>query len=535
MDDVLITQEPHSDGELISEDPTPRTSVKVSKNIALSMMRILVTAGIALVLPAYLTHHLAVDVYGAWVLILNLGSFVSFLDLGVQISVAKFVAEHDAKNDMLGASRNASAGLALLTSTGLLGVVLTLLTGWQVPRLFHNMPSNLYHDVRVSVVMVGCSLCFNLICSAYASVFIGLQRYSIPMGAAIINRLAYTISILGVVAFHGGLVMMAAVASVINVVTGTLQVIAWKRLASHIRVSLSLVDKTNLRQMVNYCFLLAIWTIGQVCVSGLDVTIVGHYAYAETAYYSVAALPSSFMIMVLGSVLGPMLPASSALGASRNAREMGEILSRATRYSTGILMVTAIPFILFGFQILHVWVGPVYAAHAVVYLRILILANIIRYLCAPYSTMVVGTGRLAAGTAAPVCEAIVNLGSSIYLASRYGAIGVAAGTILGSLVSVGMHFAVSMPRTQDKLEISRGQFFAKNILLPQILLLPAFAVWILRSALMSHAVFPFTIAGWFLASVFLLWFAVLKPAERTHLLKFARKRLSALSPAQANS
>jgi hypothetical protein len=36
---------------------------------------------VALVLPAYLTHHIPATTYGAWILILQLGAYVSFLDL----------------------------------------------------------------------------------------------------------------------------------------------------------------------------------------------------------------------------------------------------------------------------------------------------------------------------------------------------------------------------------------------------------------------------------------------------------------------
>jgi len=47
-----------------------------------------------------------------------------------------------------------------------------------------------------------------------------------------------------------------------------------------------------------------------------------------------------------------------------------------------------------------------------------------------------------AATASAVSEAVVNLGSSIYLANRFGAIGVAFGTVLGSIVGVALHFVV---------------------------------------------------------------------------------------------
>ncbi len=46
---------------------------------------------------AYLTSRLSVSVYGAWVLILQMAALVSFLDIGIQTAVAKFVAEYEAR------------------------------------------------------------------------------------------------------------------------------------------------------------------------------------------------------------------------------------------------------------------------------------------------------------------------------------------------------------------------------------------------------------------------------------------------------
>ena len=167
---------------LSPEKPTgkPTGLATLSRNVAFSLARVAANSLIALVLPAYLTHHLSVDIYGAWVLILQLGAFVSFLDLGIQTAVAKFVAEHDAKGDEVEAGRYASAGLAIMTASGLLGIVLTLGLAWQVPRLFHKMPAALYHDVRISVVLVGASLSFGLVCSVFSAIF--FKSISRPMG-----------------------------------------------------------------------------------------------------------------------------------------------------------------------------------------------------------------------------------------------------------------------------------------------------------------------------------------------------------------
>jgi O-antigen/teichoic acid export membrane protein len=505
---------------------------KISKNVGISLARVAINSLIALALPAYLTHHLPVATYAAWVLILQLGAFVTFLDFGVQTGVAKFVAEYDARNDEVGAGRYASAGLAIMILTGLLGLGLTLILAWQVPRLFHNMPPYLYRDVRISVVLIGASQSFTLVCSIFSAVFIGLQRYTIPMGIAIFNRGAFTAAVLVAVFFRASLATMGAAGALINIITALLQIVAWRRLASHIRVSLALADYRVVKQMLRYCFLLAIWTVGMVCVSGLDVTIVGHYAYSEAAFYSVATLPITFLLAIISSMLGPMMPASSALSTQRSASEMGDILGRTTRYSTVLLLLTGLPLIVCGLPILRLWVGPVYALHSLDYLRILVLANIIRSLCAPYATMIAATGRQGAATATAIAEAVVNLGCSVYLASRFGAIGVAFGTLLGSFVSVTLHFAVSMHYTRSTLAISRTRLFLTGLSRPAIAAIPSLLLlpfwW---SCSWRNSGVPLA-AVWGISTILFAWFGSLNREERNQLARFTKDHLMPLvSPA----
>jgi O-antigen/teichoic acid export membrane protein len=487
----------------------------VFSNIFANLARAAAVSLVTLLLPAYLTHRLPVAVYAAWVLILQLGAYVSYLDLGIQTGVSKFVAEYDALGDHSAAGRHASAGFALMVVAGTLGLGLTGLLAWQVPRLFAAMPTNLYHEVRIGLLLVGSSLSFGLVCAVYSAVFLGLQRYWIPTTVTIINRASFVAVVIAVAAFRGNLAEMGLAVAVVNVATGVLQVAAWWKKASHVSLSIGLVDFRILKNVARFCSLQSIWTIGMLCVSGLDITIVGHYEYTQTAYYAIATLPTNFVLLIVSSMLGPLMPASSAMSTRESPAGMGDFLARITRYSTVILLLTGLPLIICGFPILRIWVGATYATHTLVYLQILITANIIRNLCAPYATMISATGQQGAATATAICEAVVNLGSSIYLASRYGAIGVALGTFIGSFVSVGLHFAITMHFTRPTLAISRARLFLEGLLHPAIILVPSLLVYLLWREDQSLILEPALVFIWGLSTLIIAWFGVLGNSERS--------------------
>ena len=391
---------------------SPGIATTVFRNISANLARAAAVTAVAILLPAYLTHHVSVKVYAAWVLIIQLGAYVSYLDLGIQTGVSKFVAEHDAKGEHEEAGRYASAGFALMLLAGILGSALVLALAWQIPRLFSGMPANLFPQARIGLILVGFSLAIGLVCSVYSAVFLGLQRYWLPTFITILNRVLLAIAIVIAVHAGGNLAFMGLAVALVNASSGMLQVLAWRKRASHVSISLGLVDFSVLRNVARYCSLQSISTIAMFCIAGLDIVIVGHFDYVQTAYYSIATLPTSFLLLIISSLLGPLLPASSALSTRFSASQMGSFLTKLTRYNTIALLLTGLPLIVFAFPVLRLWVGPEYALHTVTYLRILVVANIVRNLCAPYATVITATGNQKSAIAAAVSEAVCQLAIS---------------------------------------------------------------------------------------------------------------------------
>jgi O-antigen/teichoic acid export membrane protein len=444
--------------------------------------RILATAVIALLLPAYLTKHLDVRTYGAWTLIVQLSAYVSFLDFGVQTAVSASVAEFDARCDAVGAGRRASAGLLVLVTGSIIGVALTSLLAWQVPQVFTHMPALLYPQVRVSVIVLGLSLSYTLLSSAFSSVFIGLQRFPVPVALTIANRFLAATVIFLVVLHHGALSAMAVGVAVVNITTSSLQIVLCRKLVPHVVVALLPIHPSIAREVLKSCFVIAMISGAMLCINGLDLIVVGRYDFARTAYYSVAASPNALMLMLLSAAMGAFLPATSALKARKTAHDMRTLLLRVTRYSSVLVILMGIGLLTFGPWLLKIWVGPRYASNAMPILRILVVANVIRNLYAPYATMIVALGKQAVLLASSFLEAAVNLTSSVYFAIHFGAIGVAWGTLLGATAGVALHFSLTMGRSKEELPVSRREMLVWTILRPAIVISPFASLMILRRA-----------------------------------------------------
>ena len=95
---------------------------KVLRGSASNFIRLVLSAAISIFLPHFLVHRMSPAEYSAWVLILQLSAYVTFLDLGIQTAIGKFVAEYDARKEPWEAEKLVSSAFLLLSAASICGL-----------------------------------------------------------------------------------------------------------------------------------------------------------------------------------------------------------------------------------------------------------------------------------------------------------------------------------------------------------------------------------------------------------------------------
>jgi O-antigen/teichoic acid export membrane protein len=493
--------------------------IKVLKGSASNLVRVALSMLFAFVLPRLLVHRLSPAEYSAWVLILQIGAYISLLDLGLQTAVGKLVAEYDALGDRFACSRTLSSSVSILCASAAVGAVAVALVAWQVPQLFHQMPAGLIGDVRGGILVVGMSAVFTLPFGAFLAAFTGLQSYGFPTALATSSRILTTAGLAILLLSHATLIQMVWLIAVFNIATAIAQFLGWRRYAKEfVGFSFRLVDHESVYRLFKYGSALSIWTLANMFVSGLDMVIVGHYDFGNTGYYGIAASASNFMLLVVSSLFGPILPAVSSLQSGRTPEQLGDMVIKATRYCVLLLCLIALPLLIGPYLLLKLWVGQDYATRSALFLQVLVLGNVIRQLANPYALVLLATGQQHLATIAAVAEATVNLSLSIYLVQRFGAVGVAIGTLVGAFVSIGLHLTVSMKLTRSIISMSRRRFILTGLLRPLLCVIPSTLLVLLwRESGMLPIGIPMILIS-FLATAVIGWLVGLTNAERSDLM-----------------
>jgi O-antigen/teichoic acid export membrane protein len=304
--------------------------------------------------------------------------------------------------------------------------------------------------------------------------FIGLQKNEIPAATTGTAKALAAAGIIWAVLAGHSIIAMAVIVALTNLLSWAAQYFAMRKIAPDIRFRREAIKLTAARELFRYSFAITLMSLSMLLVSGFDVILVGRFQFQAVVAYSVSA---SFIPIIAGSlyaVLNAMMPHAAGLHAQGARRALGDLVVSSTRLSVLLLVFTGLPAVIYAGPLLHLWIGPAFIPQARTVLIVLLMANIIRLTGAAYTIILVAAGQQHLIKVSPLAEGIGNLAASIALGARFGAVGVAFGTLIGAIISVGAHLFYNMPRTQTEISFARPDLLRVGIASPLLCTSPLF-------------------------------------------------------------
>lgn len=469
-----ILRPPSSDPGASHRAPRP-ILVTAAKNSTANLARLAISWLVVLTLPPLLVHVLDKPTYATWVLILQIGAYATTFDSGIQMAIARFVARAQEMGDTAYMGTILSTTTALLFATGLLLCLIAPILSMELGSVFHSVPAAIIPQASRALLIIAASLALALPFSALGALYLGLQRNEVNTIAGSSAKIVGAAGAAWAAFHHQGLGAMALWTAAGTLLQPVIYLLAPRAVPLRTLFRIALVSYQTARSFVRFCSSTIASQFGTLIISGLDIPIVVAFDFRAAAYYAIATALSNILIVPHGAILAALMPIASGMTVSNQPQRLGQALLRVTRYSTALLCALALPLFIGMGKLLPLWVGPDYASHSQQIAVLLLAAQFIRLPLAPYAMFGFSAGQQHKMLVSVFGEAVVNLAASLILVRSMGALGVAAGTLIGALVGVALHFFNSMPRT-DAIFFSRTQLLWKSILLPIASSLPAACV-----------------------------------------------------------
>lgn len=258
-----------------------------------------------------------------------------------------------------------------------------------------------------------------------------------------------------------------------NVLSYATQFVMLRKIAPEVRFRAELITGSVVRELSGYCLSLTVWSFSMLLVNGFDLILVGRFQFSAVIPYAVSATLITFLAGAQTAVFGVIMPHAAELHARQDSEALGGLLIKTTGLGVLLLLLTGLPLIVFAAPIIKLWIGAQFAKAGGRILIVLVIANMVRLTCAPYASILIGTGQQKLVIVSPLMEGFSNLIASVLLGLKFGAIGVAWGTLIGAAVGVLAHVVYNVPRTSECIRVSRHRFVQDSLKEPLICSTPA--------------------------------------------------------------
>lgn len=473
-------------------------SWKFLKNATSNLVTGGASALLAIGLPHYFVHYFRPAEFSLWVLVLQVAAYVNFLNLGIQTAVGRYVAHALGRNDLHHAEQIVGAGLQILTALAGIAILALVAIGVLFPYIFRGIDPALIGTARQVLFWTGGAMAIGLPASVFLGVFIGLQRNEVPAIAAFLWKGTLALALIWVGEQTHSLIIAAQVYFAVSMAGYVLQYAWFKGTCCNWRIQPFAIPVAARRELISYCASLTAWSMGMFLVTGLDTTVVGIFDFKNVAAYGISAGAVALFTGFLTAAMNPLLQIFAKLHARNRPDAMLGLLDFTSWTVAFLALATGCWLVLPSRVLFRLWVGSGMAAIGIPVFAVLVLANSIRMLAAPYANYLVAAGLQRKVYLSPFAEGVTNLAVSIVAARHFGAIGVAWGTVAGAIVGIAANYLYNFTRTLPPW-FSMGKMFASNIGYPLLAVSPMICILVMGTD--SHAALAWSVPAIVIAGV----------------------------------
>ncbi len=467
-----------------------------------------------------LLHHLPQGLVGIWLIFLNFGSYINFLDLGLTQTLGREVSFAVGRQDVSAEERSAILGNLIRSCTRVALMVaavvypLGVLLGWAYLRTVSSETAR--GSVHVGWVVYFASAALNLVGEGWYAGLFGMGKVFaeklLRTGGLVIGFLC----MVGAVVAGWGIWGLAA-ASVVQTVSTLLAARFVLRRVLGEAHGRGKVDFDLIRGLAGPGLKYAATVLGGVLILQTDNLVIASVLGPAVIpnYQAIAKIVTTFMTLSMMLVVTTS-PFMSQAFAQNDLGLIRRLLQQNQRVSLSVLIVLGSCLACFADRAVAVWLGPGhFIGFGVVWVLLAMMLLEAHHLAMATATM--ATGRIVFVVPA-ILAGVVNIGLSIVLARHLGILGVALGTLLAQITTNNWYVPFYVLR---QFEIPLGEHLRRVVGPELLLLLITLGVGTCARMLTEHLSNVASLcAGCMLIVVTggaMVYAVVLRPADRTFL------------------
>ena len=401
---------------------------RITLNSLANLLRYTVYVVVTFIMTPYTIRKLGMDNYGLWVLVLAIVGYSGLLEMGVQTSVVKLVAQKNAANELDGLQRIVSTAYAFFQGVGLLvACVLILVVPFFIPAMVASSKEQETMRLLFMILGINAAICF----PAYVlgGVIYGMQRYVAKSGLEVFFSIANAALIYLVLEQGMGIVGLAIVKTVIDVAGIAALFLLTKKILPVLKIRLGEVTFSSFRELFSLGGKIFISSItNRIADNTESVLISVILSNTWTTVFSIPKRLVDYIKEISVTATASFMPMFSDFDGRGDIAQIVKLYEQYSRY----ILIIIVPFIssimVLGVPFISLWIGDELATkggNLVSYLSVTFLIDSLQPLG---WRLMIGVGKIDFMVKVSVCLSVGYLALAALLVNILGieGIGIAA-------------------------------------------------------------------------------------------------------------
>lgn len=408
---------------------------KLAVNATLNFLGAATPAVANLIAVPVLVKNLGDADYGLLTLVLALVGYFSLLDISATQGTTRFIAEYDSLKQHKKTNQVISFGLGIYLIIGLTGMGLIYLTAPLLIKHVFDIPSNSMATALATLKLAAVAFLFAQLQSYLSSIPQAMQRWGISSSVESFFGSAAPLLSMCVALLDGGIeeVVLARLAlSIFNVLVLLICIL-------RLRPTFKLTKPAKLirSRLLSFSAFSYLSTLAGVSYAYADRMILGILlGLSDITLYSI---PTTLVNRLFGMTyrLGSVIyPAASQLAITGDKQGVRKIYLLASRYMTAINSLLILMLIVYGQDLLHLWVGPQFVTQGYPVLVIIAIGMLVDSMTNLPSLINNAVAHPRTTGLFAVARGLIGIGALYYGTQKGGIIGTALAHLLASVIPI---------------------------------------------------------------------------------------------------
>ncbi len=438
---------------------------QISRNIFFNFLGQGTLLILGVITTPFIVHSLGDTSYGIFSVVLATVSYFSILDLGLGVSVIKYISEYNAKNDRQALGKIITTALTAYTILGFIGAsIIVLLT----PFLIHNflrIPSD-FISIALSVFYISAiGFLINMILTVFNSIPNGLQRMDITNSRNILFGLLNYLGMVTILILGGNLVHIVIWNIFISILATLIFFRIITQLLKNVLIRFSF-DKKIFLKLIRFGGFKFLGNVSGQVVFQLDKIIIGFFhPIGLVTFYAVPNLVVQKAFISIFNITNAVFPALSQSHSLNDEQRTKDLYIRMTKFVIFFMFPLMAAIFIFSESVLTLWMGRDFAYVSTSTLKILAISYFFASMSAPGVIVADAFGKPHIPAFFALISAIINVTAALILVPKFGIEG-AAWALLINFISQVPIFLIFI--NKNIVKISSLEVLTKSYIRPII-------------------------------------------------------------------